>query len=158
MKKLYRIMFMLAFLQGVIVLVNVMGIFPYTFYDNSEVPSISNPDLLPTAEAWFLDMFAPDLEILGNRVVSTISIVGIFLGAGVIAGVALRGSFLPVVIAIQGYMIFTMIVNSRRFFDKLLTNWSDTPVMLYLVLLFGLGIILLFIVTILETGSNQGDA
>jgi hypothetical protein len=157
MKKLYKFMFMLAFLQGVIVFVNVMNIFPYTFYDTAEVPSIDNPDDLPDAETWFISMFAPDLEIFEVPILDALSILSVFLGIGVICGIAMKGSFIPVVLAFQGYMVFTMIINSRSFFDKLLTNWG-TPALLYLVLIFGLGIIMLFIVTILETASHSNQA
>ena len=153
MKRLYKFMFILAFLQGAIVLVNAMSIFPYTFYDTAEVDYINDANNLPTAEEWFVSMFAPDIGF-SVPIVDALSILVIFLGIGVVGGVAMQGSFIPVVISFQGYMIFTMIVNSRKFLDKMLLSWGSQP-MIYVVLLLGLGIILLFLVTILETTSHS---
>ena len=157
MKNIYKIMFLLAFLQGVIIMVNSLGVFPNTFYMDNEIQNINDPDSLPTAEEWFIQMFRPNIPIFGNSVLGVTAIVGVFLGAGVISGIALRGSFIPVVISFQGYMIFTMLTNSKSFFDKLLTGWGTSSLM-YLSLLFGLGIIMLLLITILETASNTGDA
>jgi len=156
MKTIYKIMFMLAFLQGVIIMVNALDVFPNTFYSDSEIQGIQDVNDLPTAEEWFIQMFAPDIVIFGEPIVDVMAIVSLFLVGGVVVGIAMRGSFLPVVIAIQGYMVFTMLTNSKSFFDKLLTNWG-TPSLMYLALLFGLGIIMLFVVTLLETASQSGD-
>ena len=156
MKKIYKIMFMLAFLQGVIIMVNALGVFPETFYSDSEIQGIQDVNDLPTAEEWFILMFAPDVVIFNEPIVDVMAIIAVFLTAGTLVGIAMRGSFLPVVIAFQGYLVFTMLTNSKSFFDKLLTNWG-TPSLMYLALLFGLGIIMLFVVTLLETASHSGD-
>lgn len=162
MKKIYQLVFILAFFQGVILMVNATGVFPNTFYSDSEVDSIADVNDLPTAEEWFIDMFAPDLVIFeGNpifehRIASVLSIVAVFLSIGVVGSIAMHGNFVPIVLAFQGYMIFTMVVNSQSFFMKLITNW-DTATLTYLGLLLGLGIIILFIVTFLEQASH-GDA
>ena len=156
MKTIYKIMFMLAFLQGVILMVNALGVFPNTFYSDSEIQGIQDVNDLPTAEEWFIQMFRPSVPIMGKSITSVAAIAGVFLITGVGASIIMRGNLTPIVISFQGYMIFTMLTNSKSFFDKLLTNWG-TPSLMYLALLFGLGIIMLFVVTLLETASHSGD-
>lgn len=74
----------------------------------------------------------------------------------IIAGSAISiatHSYVPAVLAILGISFVPMISNSLTFFNKLFTQW-DTSVMVYMGVMIGLGVMMLFVVMITETPTH----
>jgi hypothetical protein len=163
MKRLWGIVIFLATFQGIVLMVNVLDVFPNEFYSDVELPNVNDPENLPTSEEWFFYFFDPGIEIplLGDvpgtsgRFNSMIVLIIAFMAIGSIVAWKTH-SWLPLVIAMLGYSVFTMIIKSKAFFDKMFLSW-DSQALTYLSLTLGLAMLILFFVTILETATH-GEA
>lgn len=154
MKAIYKLVLFFAILQVVAPMVTVMNIFPTTLYSDIELGSMDDPNSLPTAEELFSMLFAPDDTIFGLPTISLYVVMIAFTTLG--TGIAIvTKSWVPVVITLLGWSVVPMINTSRTFFEKILYTWN-APSLIYLALIFGLGIIILLVITAIETATH-GD-
>lgn len=154
MKTLYKLMLFFAIFHGTVLMVNSMNIFPAesTFYSDP----IYDGDL--TVPENLIKFIFPalrgddgsDLEISINI------IAGILTGGVFIIGVLISWiskSLAPIVIAVLGGSMIPMVMNSWKIFNKIFYEF-DSAAMEYLALCFGVGIIVIAIITILEMPTH----
>ena len=151
MKLMYKVMLFLAIIQMTILIVNATGVFPKDgqFYSDTEISA----DVDPSDNAWNVTQafFVPsENAYIGN--VGIGAIVLLFVGAGAI-GAWITHSFIPVVIIFQCYIFFNMMLNSMGFVEKMFYNWNSNA-MIYLAICLGVGIFIIFLITIVESPTH----
>lgn len=156
MKKLYKIMMFLILFQFSVVIVNALEVFPSenTFYSDAETKSIRELDDPVDALAYFFEL--PDIP--GLSAFQTTFTFGMLVTIFLVIGAAIARathSWAPVIVVIIASSFVPMLTKSLGFFNKLLYNW-DNAALMYLGLTLGVGIVILAVITILETPTH-GD-
>lgn len=155
MKLLYKIMILMIIFPVVILMVNSMNIFPNTFYSDAEVQSVYDISTTSSPESIVSTMLVPNVSFLGVGADSALTIgliIAVFLGLGSAAAIATH-SFAPVVISFMGYSFFVMMTKSMGFFNKIFNNFGGNEV-IYLGICFGVGLVALVIIYIMETPTH----
>ena len=154
MKSLYKIMIISMMFPIVVLTVNSMGIFPYTFYSDTEIQNVYSITPTSTAEGIFSIMLVPNIDFLGvtDQAITISLVVGVFTIAGAAVAIVTH-SFAPVIISFMGYCFFVMMTKSMGFVQKIFNNFGGTE-MIYLGLLIGIGIVIIVIITIVETPAH----
>jgi len=152
MKALYKIIIFFAVFQLTVIIVNLLGIFPYTLYsdiETQELQGIRNPiDYLP----YFFSL--PDFAGLGSFFTNFTFAMLVFIFAGIGAVYArATHNWSPVIVIIIASSFVPMITRSSKFFNKLFYTW-DVPALTYLAVTLGVAIILIAIITIVETPTH----
>lgn len=159
MKTIYKLMIFLAIFQLVPLMINSLGVFPdvYVFYsDVDQAPAIENVPYTYNysgAEQIFYTLFTPK----ENQYFSSASITVIlatFIGVGSVVAVFTK-NYVLIPLLFQGYMVTVMLSKSMNFFGKLFGNW-DSMALLYLGLIFGVCVVILIVITMMETVTH-GD-
>jgi len=156
MKLLYKIIIFLAMFQIVVVAVESTSIYPNSFFEENEIETleIEEEDDIPNAmNVIFENMFLPSEGIFGEIRYGVAVLVGIFLVAGTAVSFLTKQNPAVIVIAVLGYSFFNMISNSFGFFSNLFRNWNSTA-LIYLGVAIGVGLVIITIITILETISH----
>lgn len=152
MKALYKIILFFTVFQFAIVIINVLGVFPYTLYSDVEMSNVSSID---SPEDFIRFIFPlPDVPLLSafETYFTFGMLVTIFLGVGAAVSKATH-SWTPIVVTIIATSFVPMILNSYNFFEKLFVNW-DSQALMYTGLLLGICIILIALFTIVETPTH----
>ena len=161
MKTLYYVIIFLAMFQMSALMIAGLGVFPtdstlFSDFDVSEFSSYDNPeDML--SYIFFPDGLSFGGINIGDYEIATISlttitiigVITVFVGVGA-AFARLTQSYAPVVLAVIGILLYPMINHSFGFFRKLFMHWDNTA-MMYMGLTLGLGILILFLLLIVET-------
>lgn len=155
MKLLYKIILFFAFFQMMVLIINSLGVFPHTLYDDMETSKYD----FDSPEEIFGYLFLPNGEVLGISYDepsgwTVAAIVLIFVGIGSAFAWATH-SWTPVIITLLGISFFPMLINSLGFFNKILFE-RQVVALEYMALLIGLGIVLIIIFSIIETPTH-GD-
>jgi len=155
MKKLYKLIIFLAIFQFAVIIVNATNVFPTTLYSDIETEGLRNLDS-PTDVLAYL--FEPP-NIPGLSRFQTNFTFGMLITIFTIIGIAayrISGTWTPMLVLIICGSFIPMMTKSLDFFNKLFYNW-DSITMTYLALCIGVGIIILAVITVLETPTH-GDA
>jgi len=81
------------------------------------------------------------------------AILGVLIGASIILGIFTHvGPIVPSIILI-GIAIWPLIITSRGFFNQILNNWNIMS-MTYIGLTFGVGIIIIVVITLIEQPAH----
>ena len=153
MKNLYKIVLFLAIFQITVVMVESLDVFPNTFFATSDVDEldIEQADDMPeAAETIFSNMFLPSQSFFGTARYGVAALVGVFLTVGTAVSFLTKQNPAVIVVAVLGYSFFNMISNGFDFFSNLFMNW-DSPSLIYLGIAFGVGLVIIVIITILES-------
>lgn len=156
MKKIYKIMIFLVLFQFSVVIVNALEVFPSenTFYSDAETRSIRELDSPTDALSYFFELPGiPGLSALQTTFTFGMLVI-LFLSIGAAIARATH-SWSPVIVVIIATSFVPMLMKSLGFFNKMLYNWNNQALM-YLGLTLGVGIIILVVITILETPTH-GD-
>ena len=146
MKNMYKIILFLAIFQITVVMVESLEVFPNSFFKENEIETLDikdTDDMPQAAETIFSNMFIPSQSFFGKM----------RYGVAILVGTAI--SFLTkqnpavIVVAVLGYSFFNMITNSFGFFSNLFRTW-DSPSLIYLGICFGVGLVIIVVITILE--------
>lgn len=155
MKKLFKLIIFLVVFQFAVIIINATSVFPNTLYSDTETEelrNLANPiDVIPYL---FAIPEIPGLSYLQSQFTFGM-LVTIFLVLGAAIARATH-SWSPVIIVIIATSFVPMITKSLKFFNKLFYNW-DSLTLSYMAICLGVGILLLALITILETPTH-GDA
>jgi len=167
MKTLYYVVIFLAMFQMMALTIYGLDVFPqdsmlYSDFDLSNVENVSDPQSVLSYiffpdEVTFGGINIGDYKI-GIIQISTLTIIGI-ITAVIIGGAILARAtqtYATVALAVIGILFYPMIRHSFGFFRRLFTMW-DSAAMTYLGVTLGVGILILFILLIVET-PTQGDS
>ena len=152
MKSIYKIILFVAMFQLVVVMVNVLSVFPYTFYSDVETQELQELSSPTDVIIYFFDM--PDIPGLSS-VESDFTFgmfVTIFLVVGAVIARATQ-SWTPIIVVILATSFVPMLTKSLKFFNKIIYNW-DVSALMYLGLILGFGILMMVIFTIVETPTH----
>jgi len=158
MKTLYKIVLFFAIFQVVVLMVNSLGVFPNTLYSDVDTTDLFNDDGSITAQGIVAFLF-PQITTSEGSEDFTFSLVAAgFTSIGMIIAIGISAatrSLAPIVIGFISLSIVPMVLTSWSFFRKMFYNW-DTSAMVYLSIAIGVGILILAVITILETPTH-GD-
>lgn len=160
MKNMYKLIIFFGVFQFTVLMVNSFGIFPNTLYSDVDMAELNDAittggDFLTVTDAILNYLFEiPDIPLLSGTFTFAM-FVTIFFGLGAAAAWATH-SWTPVVIAILATTFVPMILKSYGFFSKLLYNW-DISALFYLGICLSVGIILISVITIVESPA-QGES
>jgi len=157
MKSMYKILLFVGFFQLVVIMINVLNVFPYTLYGDvqtNELASMNSPlDVL----AYFFE--PPELpSLLGIELgrVGTNFTFGLMVTLFVVMGALISArthSWTPIVVILISTSFVPMILKSITFFNEIIYNW-DVNALAYLGLILGFGIIMMIVFTIMETPTH----
>ena len=167
LKKLYVIIIFIAIFQFMALTIRATAIFPedtqfYSDIDQNELEAAGSD----TGKLFAL-MFVPkgsftilDLGFLGDITfsldsVSAIAVIIVIIGLGSLVAVKTH-SYVPAVLAIFGVLFVPMIYKSTSFVMNLFRTWNQTS-MTYLAVTIVVTLIIIMIVTILETPTHGGS-
>lgn len=163
MKSFYKLVIFLGVFQFAVIIINLTGVFPagavlYSDIDTEVIRNASSPTavIIELFDIGEIPLISPAMRLTGISSELTFPVlVMLFITFGAIIAKATH-SLTPMVIAIIGVSFVPMVTNSLTFFNRLFLNW-DSMSMLYLTIALGFGILMVAIVTILETPTH-GDA
>ena len=154
MKKLYKLIIFVVVFQFAVIIVNATGVFPNTLYSDAETEelrNVENPiDILP----YLFEL----PKIPGLSSFQTQFTFGMLVFIFLVMGAAIyraTHSITPLIIVIIATSFVPMLTKSLKFFNKLFYNW-DSVTLSYMAICLGVGVILLAVITILETPTH-GD-
>ncbi len=159
MDNIYKFILFLLFFNMACFFVASTAFFPNTFYGDivvSDTYDITDPDNLPTPEEMFENF------ITNTATGEVASFAGNQLTFGYVMGglilVGLGASFLtksttPIAFMLIGLLFTTMWANSKTVLDSLTSNMGGS--IQYLLLMFGVGVLILFVITIIDMASGQ---
>ena len=154
MKMMYKIMIFLAMFQITVIMVEALDVFPNSFFKENEIETLDikdTDDMPQAAETVFSNMFLPSQDIFpGYARYGVAILVGMILTVGVIISFATKQPPASIVVAVLGYSFFNMISNGFSFFSNLFRTW-DSPSLIYLGLSIGVGLVIIVVITILES-------
>lgn len=149
MKNLYKIILFFAIFQMAVVIVGATNVFPYTLYsdvETAELRAIDNP-------TDFLAYFFEPPDIFGLSGTFTFAMfITVFFTLGAAAAWATH-SWTPVVVAFLATSFVPMMMKSFKFFNKLFYTW-DVSAVTYLGLCIAIGIVIIAVITIVETPAQ----
>ena len=154
MKLVYKIMIFMIIFPIVVLMINSLNVFPYTFYSDEEVPYSITQDSSPADLLAIMLVPSGVLEGMnavgddGATYVTVGIIVAIFAGIGSAVAVFTK-SYAPIIIAFVGLNFYNLISKSFGLFRKIFMNWESTALM-YLGLAVGIIIVAIVIITIME--------
>jgi hypothetical protein len=131
------------------------GFFPYTFYGDATTYNLDDPENLPTPEEMFTRLITnangevaqfAGLTLTYSTIMGTLIIIG--LGASFLAQ-----STTPLALMLIGSLFTLMWANSKRVIDALAGNLDSS--VNYLVLMFAVGVLIIFVITIIDMASGQ---
>ena len=100
----------------------------------------------------FSNLFAPADNVWGFNSMQIGALMVIIMGGGTIIAL-LSKTYVIIPMMVLGFSFFNMITKSYGFFNKLFTNWNSTE-LVYLSLCFGVGLVIIVIITIIEMPSH----
>lgn len=138
------------------------GWFPNTLYGNavSDI-SLEDPATLSGSEDIFMRMVENDVganiisDTLGLSGEATfIAIIVALLAGSVALGWLSKGSGTTIVgMAVIAYLFYAMFMNSKTFFDNLISNFPAQ--VSYLGIMIGFGLLFMFIILFIDFASGQ---
>ena len=151
MKALYKIILFFAFFQLVVIMINFLGVFPYTFYSDADFQGIIERGNDPLAIMGYL--FVPS-DVLFDEFLtfSFAMLLGAFTIGGLLFAWATH-SWTPVVVTLMVVTFIPMITKSTAFLNKIFISW-DVSSLTYLAITLFLGVFLIAVFTILETPTH----
>lgn len=151
MKAIYKIILFFAIFQLVVVLVNIIDVFPTTLYTDSETEDLRGAKG-PLGVLNYL-FSVPEIPGLGGYTTFTFGMIAfLFLVVGAAIARATH-SWTPVIVVMICTTFVPMLTNSYNFFNKMFTNWNNLT-LVYLGLIFGVGIVIIVLITIAETPTH----
>jgi len=163
MKTIYKLMIFLAIFQLMPLVLNSLNIFPYTFYGADEVGSTVGDAYIVNQDSYYMDaqsifgtLFLPDANPYISGAANTLfsAILIALLGVGTAISIFTK-NFVIIPLAFQGYMVAVMLSRSMSFFGKMFYSW-DSKAVGYIALIIGVCIIILIVITWMETVTH-GD-
>lgn len=158
MKLMYRFMIFLALFQVVVVLVNSLGVFPddSTLYSDVEMEEIESQDgdILGILSYIFLPQ--GEFKILGISVTITSFSIAAIISIIAVSGAAVSivtHSFIPVVLALFSILFLPMFTRSIGFFRRVF-EIGDSPSLMYLGVVLLVGIMIVFVLTVVEMPTH----
>ena len=138
------------------------GWFPSTLYGNAVTRiSLDDPATLSSSEDIFMRMVENDIAAniisdnigLSGEVTFIAIIVGLLVGSIAIGWLS-KGSGTTIVgMAVIAYLFYAMFMNSKTFFDKIISNF---PMQVsYLTVMVGFGLLFMFIILFIDFASGQ---
>jgi len=138
------------------------GWFPSTLYGNAVTRiSLDDPATLSSSEDIFMRMVENDIAAniisdnigLSSEVTFIAIIVGLLVGSIAIGWLS-KGSGTTIVgMAVIAYLFYAMFMNSKTFFDKIISNF---PMQVsYLTVMVGFGLLFMFIILFIDFASGQ---
>jgi len=159
MRLIFKIVIFFLFFNMACFFVASTNFFPTTFYGDiisDDSYNLDDPNNLPSPD----DMFT---AFITNSVTGDVAnIAGVQFTFGYILGglilVGFGASFLtrsttPIAFMIIGVVFTTMWANSKRVLDSLVADMGGS--VQYLVLMFAVGVLILFVITIVDLASGQ---
>jgi len=148
MKLIYKMLLFFVIFQMSVLIIAATGIFPEDGRFYSDIQSDKWIDKTP--EGILAEIYVPSGQIAGISI-SEFGVVAVLLAlvtAGVALGFLTRSPVIPSILGV-GLAIWPMINSSRGFFNSLFNNWDNNS-MIYLGITFGIAIIIVVIVTLIE--------
>jgi len=162
MRKMFKfILFALLFNFAAFFIAST-GWFPNTLYGNAVSDlSLNDPATLSSAEDIFMRMVENDVgaNIIANAIglgttASFALLMAGFIGGSALIGWLSKGSGTTIVgMAVVSYLFYTMYVNSKTFFDNLLSNMPAQVSYITVMILFGM--LFMFILVLIDFSSGQ---
>lgn len=153
MKPFYAIIMYLIIFQMVLLIVGSLGIFPNTFYSDFDTETFRSYASTPQGMISYL--FVPDSALQtmintagGGSLWLVPALVSLFLFIGSLISI-LTKSFVPISIAIVGLLFVPMVTKSYKFLNQLF-SYGDSQALIYMGVLFGILILVIAIITIVE--------
>ena len=153
MKPLYVIILYLIIFQVTILVVGATNIFPNTFYSDFETDELKTH--MNSVEGMISYLFVPSGTL--NWMINQVGASSFFIIPALVATFLFIGSALsvltqsmaPISITVVGLLFVPMITKSYKFFNQLFI-YGNSEALMYLGVLFGILILVIAIITIIE--------
>lgn len=168
MKPFYMLVFFFIFFQLSALVIAGMAVFPEgtTLYTDFELEELEESATSPTDVIAYIFMgngtTIGGIDIFGYNFAgfqlgsfSIWAIIGLLVVSGAIIS-RVAQSYVPAVLAVLGLAFLPMITHSTTFFYSLFTRW-DSVSMLYLGITLIVGVLALFLITIIEIPTQGGS-
>jgi len=139
-------------------LIAATGFFPYSIYgDATNNYDLDDPSNLHSPETMFNQIILnagetftlAGFEITFGVLMGSIVIIAIGIGA-------LTRSTIPITLGLLSTMFLFMYNNSKTAFDQIMTHLDETAG--YIGLMLGLGVLILFVIVIMDYAAGQKNA
>jgi hypothetical protein len=156
LRLIFKILIFFIFFNMGLFFIASTNFFPYTFYGDATTYGLDDPDNLPTPDEMFT-------RLITNSVTGEVASIGDvqltfgwIMGGLIIAGLGasyLTHSTQPIALMLIGSLFTAMWANSKRVLDAVASGMGSA--VQYLVLMFAVGVLILFVITLVDMASGQ---
>ena len=128
-----------------------MNVFPSTLYSDKETEALRGEKGPTGVLSYFFE--APEIPLLEEYTTFTFAMLSVlFLSIGAVIARA-SNSWTPIIVVIICTTFVPMLTSSLDFFNKMLYEW-DNDILFYLALALSFGVIVIALITIVETPTH----